>query len=235
MKTVAIHQPNFFPWLGYFDKIRCADVFIFLDDAQYQKTGGTWSNRVKILINGEGRWLTAPVDRHFQGTRNVNEMIFVSKEDWRGKMLISLVSTYKRAPHFIEAYPVIESLIQNSENNVAEYNIHAIKVLASKLGYSMNSMVRSSELSTESSATERLIMLTKRLGGKNYLCGGGAGDYQEDGAFDKAGISLVYQNFSHPTYPQFRSKAFVAGLSILDAIMNLGFKGVEQLLQNNEK
>jgi len=57
MTVVAIHQPNFFPWLGYFDKIRRADVFILLDDAQYQKTGGSWSNRVKVLINGEGRWL----------------------------------------------------------------------------------------------------------------------------------------------------------------------------------
>lgn len=235
MKTVAIHQPNFFPWLGYFDKIRRADVFIFLDDAQYQKTGGIWSNRVKILINGEGRWLTAPVERSFQGTRNVNEMVFASKEDWRGRMLKSLVSTYKRAPHFIEAYTVIEALIKNSENNVAEYNIHAIKALASKLGYSTNSMVRSSELSTESSATERLIKLTERSGGKSYLCGGGAGDYQEDDAFHKAGIALVYQNFFHPTYPQFGNKGFVAGLSIVDALMNLGLEGSRELLKNNVK
>ena len=70
MILVAIHQPNFFPWLGYFDKIRRADFFILLDDVQYPKTGaGSWSNRVKVMINGEGRWLTAPVDRSFHGTR----------------------------------------------------------------------------------------------------------------------------------------------------------------------
>ena len=76
IKVVAIHQPNFFPWLGYFDKIRRSDIFILLDDVQFSKTGGVWSNRVKVLINGEGRWLTAPVERNFHGTRNVNQMFF---------------------------------------------------------------------------------------------------------------------------------------------------------------
>ena len=75
-RVVAIHQPNFFPWLGYFDKIARSDVFIFLDDVQFPKTGGVWSNRVKILIGGEARWSTAPIDRSFTGTRKICEMHF---------------------------------------------------------------------------------------------------------------------------------------------------------------
>jgi len=232
-RTIAIHQPNFFPWLGYFDKIRRADTFIFLDDVQYQKTGGSWSNRVKVLINGEGRWLTAPVERSFNGVRNVNEMVFSSKEDWRSKVLKTLVLAYGRAPFFDEAYSTIESLVRYPEDNVAEYNIRTIKTLSTLLGYPLNSSVRSSGLLTNSSSTARLIDLTIRADGKTYLCGGGAGGYQDDNFFKKAGIELLYQNFSHPEYPQFGSKVFVAGLSILDAIMNLGFKGVQQLLQNN--
>lgn len=234
MTVVAIHQPNFFPWLGYFDKIRRADVFILLDDAQYQKTGGSWSNRVKVLINGEGRWLTAPVDRNFHGTRKVNEMAFSGKEDWRGKVLKTLVSAYKRAPHFDEAYAVIEPLVQNPEINVAAYNIHTIRVLTAELGYPVNSLVRSSDFPTESSATERLIELTKHVGGHRYLCGGGAGGYQEDDAFQKAGVGLAYQNFLHPAYPQFDCDDCVAGLSIVDSLMNLGFEGVRQLIGHDD-
>jgi hypothetical protein len=233
MTIVAIHQPNFFPWLGYFDKISRSDVFIFLDDVQYQKTGGSWSNRVKVLINCEGRWLTAPVDRSFHGSRYVNEMEFSSKENWRSKLIKSVTSTYKRTPFFDEIYLVIEALIKNPENNVATYNIHTIKTLTSALGYSTKSMINSSDLRTESSSTERLIELIMGAHGKTYLCGGGSSGYQEDEAFHKAGIKLSYQNFLQPTYTQFGCEHFVGGLSIIDALMNLGFEGTRKLIGNN--
>ena len=235
MTIVAIHQPNLCPWLGYFDKILRADTFIFLDDAQYQKTGGSWSNRVKLLINNEGRWLTVPVERSFHGLRNVNEMVFSSKEDWRSKVLKTLVLAYKSAPFFDEAYSAIEPLVQNPQDNVAEYNIHAIKSLVTAMGYSTNLLIRSSDLPTSSYATERLIEITEHVCGAVYLCGDGASGYQDNDLFQKVGIKVLYQNFSHPLYPQYGNENFVAGLSVLDAIMNLGFEGVLELLKNNVK
>jgi hypothetical protein len=232
MSLVAIHQPNFFPWLGYFDKIRRADVFVLLDDVQFQKTGGAWSNRVKVLINGEGRWLTAPVDRSFHGTRAINEMVFSGKEDWRSKMLKSLTVAYRRAPCFEEAFSVIEPLLQNPEQNVAEYNVHAIVELARALGLAADSVVRSSQISTDSTATQRLIDLTKSAGGQAYLCGGGAAGYQMDEAFAASEVSLIYQHFVCPPYPQLAVKSFVPGLSIIDAAMSLGWQGVAALLRD---
>ena len=71
---VAIHQPNFFPWLGFFDKIARADVFCLLDNVQFPKTGGTWINRVQLWINGKAAWATAPVDRSYSGVRRIREM-----------------------------------------------------------------------------------------------------------------------------------------------------------------
>lgn len=97
-KTVAIHQPNFFPWLGYFDKIARADIFLFLDDVQFPKTGGVWSNRVKLLIGGEARWVTAAVARNFNGTRTIREMKFLADNLWRDKVLKGLVTNYRRHP-----------------------------------------------------------------------------------------------------------------------------------------
>ncbi|WP_353439154.1 WbqC family protein [Polynucleobacter sp. UK-FUSCHL-C3] len=232
-RIIAIHQPNFFPWLGYFDKIRRADIFIFLDDSQYQKTGGNWSNRVKLLINNEARWLTAPVERSFNGMRNINEMVFSSREEWRSKTLKTLLFAYRGAPFFDETYSIIEPLVKNPQDNVAEYNIYAIKALVSALGYSTNSLICSSDLPTSSFATERLVELIRHVSGTGYLCGGGASNYQEDEIFERVGIKLTYQNFLHPTYSQFGNKEFFAGLSIVDALMNLGFNGVQQLLQNN--
>ena len=232
-KIVTIHQPNFFPWLGYFDKIHRADIFIFLDDVQFPKTGSVWINRVKVCINGEARWLTAPVDRSFHGTRNVNQMLFSQKEDWRDKMLKTLNTTYRRAPYFNEAYSIVEPLVKFPQDNIAEYNIHAIKTLTVALGYSAKTLIRSSELSTEHLSTERLVDLTMLVGGNAYLCGGGAVGYQKDEVFENSGINLLYQHFMHPAYPQFTGIEFVSGLSIVDALMNLGLEGVQRLLQNN--
>lgn len=80
----------------------------------------------------------------------------------------------------------------------------------------------------------RLIELTKSVGGDRYLCGGGAGDYQEDDAFQKAGVGLVYQNYLHPAYPQFAREDCVGALSIVGALMNLGFEGVRQLMGGHD-
>jgi hypothetical protein len=229
-RVVAIHQPNFFPWLGYFDKIARSDIFIFLDDVQFPKTGGVWSNRVKLLLAGEPRWVTAPVERNYQGTRLIGEMQFSSNGDWRGKMLKTLISSYRRSLFFEETLAVIEPLMLNPESNVAEYNIQSIKILMSAIGLATDSMVRSSDYLTDGCATQLLIELTKWVGGDVYLCGAGAGGYQEDDAFREAGIFLEYQNFKMPSYHQVGVSNFVSGLSIIDAAMNLGWRGVHELL-----
>ena len=102
MITVAIHQPNFFPWLGYFDKIAKCDVFIVLDDVQFPKGDGSWLNRVRLLVGGEPRWVTAPIVRAFHGVRLVGQVEFHSSTPWREKVLKTLTANYARAPFFEE-------------------------------------------------------------------------------------------------------------------------------------
>lgn len=229
-RLVAIHQPNFFPWLGLFDKLRRADVFIVLDDVQYPKTGGSWSNRVRALIQGEARWLTAPVDRAFHGTRKINQLHFSAREAWRERLVRSLVMAYRRAPCFEETMSALEPLLRSPVDNVAEYNIQAITALAGHIGLRAPQLLRSSAWPTELGGTDRLVELTRRVGGDGYLCGGGAQGYQQDAAFAAAGLGLVYQRFTPIAYPQHGSACFVAGLSVIDAAMNLGWSGVGTLL-----
>ncbi len=217
---VAIHQPNFFPWLGYFDKIRRADTFIVLDNVQFPKTGGSWTNRVVILQNDSTGWLTAPIERNYHGTRSINEMQFAAT-DWRKTLLRQLEAAYRKAPHRAETFALITPLLMNLEQNVAEYNIHAVTQLCAALGLT-TLFVRSSSLEVAASATERLIALTKAVNGTHYLSGGGAQGYQQDAAFAEAGIGLTYQQFVPQPYPQTPGNAFFAGLSIIDALMFLG-------------
>lgn len=230
MRVVAVHQPNFFPWLGYFDKICRADRFVLLDDVQFKKTGGAWTNRVKLSIKGNAHWLTAPVERNFSGVRKINEMVFCRVTNWRKKMNRSLQLAYSRAPFFDEVYRVVEPLIMNTECNVAEYNIHIIKTLVDRLGFSKHVFVRSSDFGVSTTATERLIELVKCVEGDIYLSGDGADGYLDDEAFVRFDIGLQRQNFQHPTYPQLHHREFFSGLSILDSLMNIGFTGVRQLL-----
>jgi hypothetical protein len=229
--VVAIHQPNFFPWLGYFDKIARADAFIFLDDVQYQKTGGMWSNRVKLFIGGAARWMTAPIDRAYHGVRTINQMHFLPADPWREKMRKTLETNYRKHPHFYDSMQIIEPLINHEENNIAAYNIHAVTTLMQHLEMDVSKLHRSSILQVAGQSNERLCALTRAVGGSSYMCGGGADGYQDDAAFAAAGIGLIYQDFLHPVYSQSGAKEFVSGLSIIDALMNIGVVGVRSGLK----
>ena len=229
--VVAIHQPNFFPWLGYFYKMRRADVFVFLDDVQYQKTGGTWSNRVKVMVRGEATWLTAPLDRSFHGTRRIDEVRFQAGTPWREKLRLMMQAAYGRTAFFHETTKLLEPLLTYSDDGVAAYNIHAIQHLARAVGLGATTFVHSSSIPTSGTATQRLIDITSRLGGKHYLCGGGASGYQQDELFTAAGIGLQYQHFVHPEYAQQGGVRFVPGLSILDALMHCGAAAVASWFQ----
>ena len=229
-KIVAIHQPNFFPWLGYFDKIVRSRIFILLDDVQFEKKGGTWTNRVKIAINKSAKWLTAPIDRAYHGTRAINEMQFASKAKWRRKLVETIRLNYKKASAFKECFPVIEELLSNKTNSIAKYNELSIRTLMRHLELQQTELRLSSSLPVGTTGTERLIELVKAVDGDAYLCGGGAAGYQQDQLFDDNRIKLVYQNFEHPVYSQFHSDSFIPGLSIIDALMNHGFSGVRELI-----
>lgn len=230
-KLVTIHQPNFFPWLGYIDKIAQADIFLFLDDVQYPKKGGTWSNRVKLLISGQARWITAAIDRNYSGTREIREMHFLANDRWREKMLKSLEVNYRSHPFYSEIMVVLEPLILNNESNVAEYNIYAVTEIAQQIGLDIKKLKRSSDFSAEGSSNELLCALTLQAGGNTYLCGGGAEGYQDDAIFEKKGVRLQYQKFEHPIYSQKGQSDFIPGLSVIDVAMNLSWNGVKELIE----
>lgn len=233
-RVVAIHQPNFFPWLGYFEKIARSDYFVFFDDIQFPKTGGSWSNRVKLLVSGEARWVTAAIDRNYHGTRTIREMSFLAANPWREKTLKSIETNYRRHPYYLETMELIAPLLLNPEANIAEYNIRAITTIVDHLGLDTGKLIRSSSLAHKGHSNELLCSITQLVSGNTYMCGGGADGYQDESVFTAAGIDLIHQDFQHPVYPQMFSKEFVAGLSIIDALMNVGAKAVMDVLKNIE-
>ena len=234
MPTVAVHQPNFLPWLGYFRKIVRADAFVLLDDVQFPKKGGTWINRVKIIVGDRSQWLTVPVDRSYHGLRRINEMTVDDTRPWRKKLSATIRASYGRAPFFQSVMPVMESILSEDTHLICELNRRGVLTLADALGIGRGHIRLSSELNASGTSTERLISIARALGADTYLSGDGAGGYQDESKFAEAGIGLEFQNYRHPTYTQFNTKTFIPGLSIVDALMNSGFEGVRGLLNPGE-
>lgn len=219
---VAIHQPNFFPWMGYFDKINRADIFVFLDEVDYPRAGsggmGSWTNRVKLAVQGEARWITCPLQRMPSGSP-ISAAQICDDRPWRSKLLRTLDANYRKAPHYQETLSLIRPLIERPECNLASFNIRTVKTIAERLGI-FATFVRQSELSYEGSATALLISLVKAVGGDSYLAGGGAAGYQEDDKFAAAGLRIRYQSFVEK--PHETKNGFIPGLSIINYLMHDG-------------
>jgi len=222
----AAHQPNFFPWLGYFHKIAHSSIFVILDDVQFPKSSkGTYINRTRLLLNGNVKWFTAPVNRSFSGTRTIAEMCFADAP-WRKQLLHTIKHNYAQARHFRQVIEILQPLLDFPSPSLTEFNIHAIKMLCEYLGLDTSKLLLASSLNIQSQGTERLRDLGQRLGLSRYLCGGGASGYQNDELLHASGIALTYQKFAHPTYPQVRTEIFQPGLSIIDAVANIGIDAV---------
>lgn len=229
-RVVAIHQPNFFPWLGFFDKIVRSDVFIVLDHIQFPKSEGNWSNRVRMSVNGEAAWVTMPVDRNYEGFRRIDEMRIDNRSPWRRKLLQLVRTNYGRAPFFKQVFPDVEAWVESPAELVADYNMNAITGLCQRLGVRTAHIVRSSSLAIAGAKSELVANLVTGVGGTIYLSGDGSGEYMDEGVFRAAGIGVEYQRFVHPVYPQRQGAPFVGGLSILDAMFHCGFDGTAALL-----
>ena len=234
-KLVAIHQPNFFPWLGYFGKLVQCDAFVFLDNVQIPRTGaGSWVNRVHLLVNGQEQWLTLPINRLSGQLQAINEVQIAADDRWRRKILDTVRNSYRKAPFFSQIFPVLEPLFKSEETNLAEFNMTAIVAIAEQMGISKDKFTRSSALPiSDCLSTDRLVRIVQYIGGAAYLYGGAANaanGYQENDKFLAAGLLPVAQNFQHPVYSQFNMTTFRPGLSIIDGLMNIGFAGVHQML-----
>ena len=228
---MGIHQPNFLPWLGFFRKLCRSDLFIILDDVQFPKTGGgTMVNRVKIMFPTGPGWLTVPVDRSFSGVRACSEMLMDDRGPWRAKMLKTLRSSYGRSPFFKPVFRLCEELAANPAERLMDFNLAAIRALLEFMGLPDDHLRFASDYRVESSATQRLVDLVKACGGGGYLAGDGAAGYQRDELFAENGLQLRRSNFVHPVYSQ-PGKEFAAGLSIVDALFNVGPEEVRAMVR----
>jgi len=216
---VAIHQPNFLPWIGYFYKMLKADRFVFLDDVQFIRRG--YTARVKIKTKDGETWLTVPVIKKGRYLQSINEVELEPDTKWKKKTLGTLHASYAKAPFFKSFFPELESIIMNDFQLLSELNIALIKWLATIFEINTPN-IRSSELNgITGESTDRLVNICKALNADKYLSGFGGQKYQEQETFNQNNIELSIYNFTHPVYPQPWGD-FLPGLSSIDFLFNCG-------------
>ncbi|RJG05835.1 hypothetical protein D3870_07215 [Noviherbaspirillum cavernae] len=216
-KKIAIMQPYFFPYLGYFQMIAAADVFVLYDDIQFISRG--WINRNKILINGDGMFITLPVknDNH---TLKIHERYF--SDDFPReieKILRGIYLSYARAPYFREVFPVLESIIKFPQQNVSLYIENSIRTICNYLDISTEILVSSRlGIGNDLHGKQRVLKIIKELGGGISINPIGGVDLYSCEEFLQHGVTLKFIKMHDICYRQYGNR-FVPRLSIIDVLM----------------
>ena len=221
---VAIHQPTYLPWLGYFDRMLQSDLFVLLDHVQFERRN--YQNRTLIRLEDEARWLTVPVVQLSQKERIIDKRVDNPSDTsgarwWGPSQFLTLRHAYRRAPYFELYAPRLSAILETRWEKLVDLNLAALEFLREALGIT-TPMVRSSELAVEGQRSELLLNICKRVGASAFLGGmGGSRDYLDHAAFRAAGMGVVWQQFKQPQHSQC-GEGFVKGLSALDLLFNCG-------------
>ncbi|MDZ4795226.1 MAG: WbqC family protein [Bacteroidota bacterium] len=215
-RSIAIMQPYFFPYIGYFQLIQAVDVFVFYDDVNYINRG--WINRNNILVNHQAQLISIPCKQASQN-KLINEVELGADDKTCRKLLSTIQMAYKKAPFFPKVFPIFEKTLSNKDFNIAQLASRSVKEVATYLGLSVI-FKNSSEhfLNRELKKADRLIDICHQESILNYVNPPGGRELYTQAYFSEKKINLRFLIPKAVTYPQY-GKPFVPWLSILDVLM----------------
>ena len=221
---VVISQPMLFPWVGLFEQIRLADVYVHYTDVQFSK--GSFVNRVQIKTADGFHWLTVPLKNLTLG-QNIDDVEVNEAKDWRKGHLDFLAQALRGAPHARDALGLVESVYAEKSSRLAAIAIKSLEAVLAYFGLvEGRRFVRSPELGIDGAGSARVLEIVQKLGGTVYVTGHGARNYLEHEAFERAGVRVEYMDYRRTPYPQMHGP-FNPHVSILDLIANTGRAGLE--------
>jgi len=228
---IAIHQPNYLPYLGFFHKISLADVFVILDTVQFVKSGAlAWMNRNKMRTRQGYMWLTVPVLTKGRFPVILKEALIDNSKDWKKKHFNSIYHNYHRAAYFGKYCKFFENLFKKEWKILSLLNEEIIRYLIKQLNISVK-IIKTSDLNIDGKGTQLLINICKRVGADEYIYGKHGEDYMELEKFQQNKIKLIPQNFQHPRYRQLY-EPFIEDMSIIDLLFNEGENSIKILREN---
>jgi hypothetical protein len=220
--SVVISQPMFFPWVGMFEQIRLADVYVHYGDVQFSK--GSFENRVQVKTPQGIKWLTVPLEGRAL-EQSIEEVRINSRIDWRDQHLGMLRGAYARAPHFGQMMELVNSVYSRTWLTIGELSRASIDAVCAYFGLTEGRrFVDIRELGIAGSSSQRVVDIVKALGGRRYITGWGARNYLQHQLFEDADIRVEYMDYQKLPYPQLHG-GFTPYVSVLDLIANVGREG----------
>ncbi len=228
---IAILQPVYLPWLGYFEQMVVADRFVFMDDVQY--TRRDWRNRNRIKTAGGSIWLTVPVVKHRRRAR-ISDIEINYRQDWRRRHLRSIEVSYCKCPYFQPLFGELEQVLAATPARLLDLDCRLIRLLCRHLDISTPTSLSSEvpraeeDAGTERDKNQRIIDICRHFGADLLYDGARAADFIDVERFRQSGIEVVFQDYRHPTYQQAFGE-FLSHQSAVDLVMNTGSEAPEIL------
>lgn len=218
-ETLVVLQPGYLPWLGFFDQMQRADVFVYYDDVQFDKHGWRNRNRVKAP-DGTPHWLTVPVLHSGRNWPAILEVEIDNRTPWARKHVGTLRQFYHKAPHLQRYLPGLEEVLERRWTLLVDLDLAVAELICGWLGLARRTL-RASALGIPGKQSDRLLALCQHVGARRYLSGNAAKDYLDTELLARNGIEVEWQDYVHPIYPQ-QHGDFVPHLSIVDLLFNCG-------------
>lgn len=225
--TVAVMQPYFLPYLGYWQMFCAVDKFVLLDDVNYIIKG--YINRNNILIGGQAKMFTIPLEKPSRNKLICETKLNFSDRD-RVAFLRMIACAYRKAPYYGDVYPMLECVVMNPETDLTRFLKYSFDEVKEYLSLSTE-IILSSKINKDNSlrAQSRIIAINKALGATRYINAiGGQGLYNKSD-FQREGIELKFIKMGEVKYKQFNGD-FVPCLSLIDVLMFNSKENVRKLL-----
>jgi hypothetical protein len=229
--NIVISQPMLFPWVGMFEQIRLADIYVHYDDVQFSK--GSFTSRVQIKTPDGFKWLIIPLKDVKLG-KNINEYETNNKTDWRNQHLEFLKQIYKKAPFFNDMFQIVNKVYALPTNSLTEILIFGLDEVTQYLGFhEKREFYKSSELTIKGTSSERVFDIVNHFKGTNYITGHGAKNYLDHQLFEKNKVEVIYMDYQKKPYPQLYGE-FNPYISILDLIANVGKEATQYIISGTQ-
>jgi hypothetical protein len=215
---VAIHQPEFAPWLGFFHKVSLADRLILLDDVPFRKN--YFQNRNRIRLEDALRWLTIPVEHPGLSTKICDVGIaWTANPAWIKRVEALVRRAYRDAP-YAKLIDGFVQLLSGTGERLVSVNVPVIRWMLEHFSLAPQILL-SSSLPTTGTGSRRILDLCLACGADTYVSGVSGRDYLDLESFRRSGIQVEFQHFLHPVYPQ-QGPGFIPQVSALEALLLLG-------------
>jgi len=226
---LAIMQPYFFPYIGYWQLIHAVDRFVVYDDVNFINRG--WINRNRILINGKPSYITVPLKQASQN-KKIRDIGIVQETTWQNKLVRTIDNTYRKAPFYHDVFPVIESLINYDSQGLSDYLVHQLSTLSHFMGIDTEFIVTSCCYGNEAlSGQERIIDICQREEADIYVNPQNGLSLYDDQFFSDKNIGLRFIVMQPVPYQQ-KADTFIPYLSIIDTLMQVGPSQIKDHLES---